>query len=91
MPRAAGRPDELFFPELWKRAEAKVDDDFGPLRYAFLRELAAIARQEFNAALPSIPCANLVRPRAEVRGWAWLENGLARLIRDLKPKEEAHA
>lgn len=83
--------DTLFFPELWRRVAVRDDAGIRPLRYAFLQALAAIARHEFNAALPSIPCASLMRPRAEVRGRAWLENSLARLVRDLKPKEEVHA
>lgn len=83
--------DNLFFPELWQRVEVKIDDDFRPLRLTFLQQLATIARREFDTALPSIPCASLMRRRAEVRGRARLESGLARLMRDLKPKEETHA
>lgn len=82
--------DRLFFPELWKRVAVREDSGFEPLRLAFLQDLARIARTEFNAALPAIPCGSLMRPRAEFRGRSLLERGLGRAIRDLKPKEEAH-
>jgi len=83
--------DRLFFPELWRRVEATVDADFTRLRLAFLEELAKAARKEFQAALAAIPCASLMRPRAEVRGKARLDWKLHEAIRDFKPKEVADA
>jgi CRISPR system Cascade subunit CasA len=70
------KADALFFPELWLRLAIKADADFAPLRLAFLERLAAEARAEFHAALPGIPCASLMRPRAEVRGAQALARGL---------------
>lgn len=82
--------DELFFPELWKRMAVTHDDGFTPLRSAFLENLSRIARDEFALALPSIPCASLMRPRAEARGRQALERGLHGAIRNLKEQEVAH-
>ncbi|WP_417723394.1 hypothetical protein [Salipiger sp.] len=82
--------DLFFFQELWTRATAKHDDDVSPMRFAFLSQLASIAWQEFEAALPAIPCASLLRPRAEVRGRTELARRLAYLIKDFKQAEEAH-
>jgi CRISPR system Cascade subunit CasA len=81
--------DEWFFPELWVRLQAQVDADFQPLRLAFLERLAGAARAEFRAALPGIPCASLMRPRAEVRGWQALDRGLFFTMKDVKLQEGA--
>lgn len=81
--------DRLFFPELWKRAAARKDADFTPLRRAFLATLADLARAEFEAALPAIPCAGIFRPRAEERGRAMLEVRLFNALKDLKQAEVA--
>jgi CRISPR system Cascade subunit CasA len=78
-----------FFDNLWKMATAKTDDDFRPLRLYFLEGMAKIARFEFRAALPSVPCASMMRPKAETRGWQKLETGLFFAMRDLK-EETAH-
>jgi CRISPR system Cascade subunit CasA len=83
--------DEWFFPELWARMAITADDDFTPLRLAFLERLASAARAEFRAALPGIPCASLMRPRAEVRGRQALERGLFFAMKDLKQQEGADA
>ncbi len=83
--------DRLFFEELWKRVEAKVDADFDRLRLAFLNTLAGIARREFDAARGSIPCASLLRPRAEVRGRDRLERRLRETMRDFEQPEVADA
>jgi CRISPR system Cascade subunit CasA len=79
--------DLVFFPELWERMAVTEDAGFTPVRRAFLARLARIAREEFARALPSIPCASLMRPRAEVRGRQALERGLASAMRDLKVEE----
>jgi CRISPR system Cascade subunit CasA len=83
--------DRLFFPELWRRVEARVDDDFTHLRLTFLKTLAEIARREFGAAVSAIPCAAVRRPRAEVRGRAALERGLHMAMRNFEPPEVVHA
>lgn len=79
--------DELFFPQLWARMAVTDDDGFKPLRRAFLETLSRIARDEFTRALPAIPCATLMRPRAEARGLQALKRGLDYALRDLKQQE----
>jgi CRISPR system Cascade subunit CasA len=81
--------DQLFFPELWARMAATSEAEIAPVRAAFLDRLAQHAREEFVRALPAIPCASLMRPRAEARGRQALEYGLAKAMSDLKP-EDAH-
>jgi len=61
------RADALFFPALWERLEA-ADTDAAASR--FQRQLVRIAQEEFDAALPGIPCAALWRPRAQARAQA---------------------
>ena len=81
--------DDLFFPELWKRMEVTEDAGFTPLRLTFLETLSRIAREEFARVLPAIPCASLMRPRAETRGRQALERGLSDAIRDLSERKVA--
>ncbi len=83
--------DRLFFPELWTRVETKTHAGLGERRLAFLQQLAVIARQEFRAARPAIPCASLMRPRAEVRGAGQLEWRLNRAMETFKQPEETDA
>ena len=61
--------DRLFFPALWRRVEAadKGDDAAFDAKIAFLQDLECAARKELEAALPSIPCPAVLRPRAEAR------------------------
>lgn len=75
--------DQMFFPELWARMAVTSQDDLNPVRKAFLERLARFAREEFARALPAIPCASLMRPRAEVRGRQALEFGLAKAMKDI--------
>lgn len=82
--------DQMFFPELWARMSVRQDADFDRFRLAFLERLAVAARVEFRAALPGIPCASLMRPRAEVRGRNVLERGLHHAMRDVKQAEAAN-
>ena len=58
------RVDALFFTALWDRIGA-ADKPAAVSR--FQRRLVRIAEQEFETALPGIPCAALWRPRAEAR------------------------
>lgn len=82
--------DVLFFPELWARMAVTEDAGFTFVRLAFLERLAGIARAEFGAALPAIPCPSLMRPRAEVRGRDRLDRGLGRALSKLQQPETAH-
>lgn len=61
--------DRLFFPALWRRVEAmdNGDDAVFDAKIAFLQDLECAARAELEAALPSIPCPAVLRPRAEAR------------------------
>ena len=81
--------DMMFFPELWTRMSATSDAGFTPIRRAFLKQLARIARDEFDRALPAMPCSSLMRPRAEARGRQALEYGLARAMPE-KAAEDTH-
>lgn len=82
--------DILFFPELWRRMAATDDGQMNTLRVAFLEDLSQRARAEFLRGLPAIPCATLMRPRAETRGRQALERGLHHAIRKLRDQEMTH-
>ncbi len=61
--------DVLFFPSLWRRvatlnASAKERES---AKITFLRNLWHATEAEFTAAMASVPCACVLRPRAEVR------------------------
>lgn len=63
------RIDALFFPALWDRMQA-AEAGLTAMAEAvsrFQRQLVAIAQEEFDAALPGIPCAALFQQRAEAR------------------------
>ena len=70
--------DGLFFPALWKQLEVadRSQQERAESRYVFIRKLAEAARAEFEAALPSISCASIHRPRAEARARRYLEGRL---------------
>jgi len=62
--------DALFFPALWDRisarkAEGKTGEQGAHER--FVHGLLQAAKLELAAALPTIPCATIFRPRAEAR------------------------
>ena len=61
--------DRLFFPSLWHRAGVATEsiDAAFEARQTFLADLWDAAKTEFEAALPSIPCPAVLRPRAEAR------------------------
>ena len=61
--------DAAFFPALWEglaAAQADQAEQFAA-RSRFAARLVQYAKVEFNAALPTIPCTNILRPRAEAR------------------------
>ena len=82
--------DRMFFPELWSRLGATRTEEIATFRRAFLDRLAATARAEFSAALSGIPCASLMRPRAELRGRDAMERGIRSAMQGLIPQEGAH-
>ena len=61
--------DRLFFPSLWRRAEADgtSPDAEDEAKRAFLVDLLAASEGELETALPAVPCAAMSRPRAEAR------------------------
>lgn len=79
--------DTLFFPTLWDKLAAGSEVGRQEVHIQFVRRLAQAAREEFNRAAPGIPCARIMRPRAEVRGRAALNTGLARVFREMGVKE----
>ncbi|TDX31387.1 hypothetical protein [Rhodovulum visakhapatnamense] len=83
--------DRTFFAELWTRMAETTDAGIGGARLRYLESLARQARVEFAAALPAIPCASLMRPRAEVRARRALETGLFRAMRKFHAAEEMNA
>jgi CRISPR system Cascade subunit CasA len=79
--------DALFFPALWDKLAAGSKDGRHEVHMRFLRQLAQAARDEFMRAAPGIPCARIMRPRAEVRGRAALNARLARIFKEIGEKE----
>lgn len=61
--------DPTFFEHLWQRRDAQEvgEEAMAKQRMQFLQVLFDCAKENFEAALPSIPCQSLLRPRAEVR------------------------
>lgn len=61
--------DPMFFEHLWQRHDAQQigEDAMVKQRIDFAQALFGYAKEIFEAALPSIPCQALLRPRAEVR------------------------
>ena len=73
--------DRLFFPSLWRRtgATTESDDAVFETKRAFLADLWEAAKSAFEAALPSIPCPVVLRPRAEARARRALRNRVRKL------------
>ena len=73
--------DRLFFPSLWRRASASTESDNASFeaKRAFLVDLWKAAQAEFDAALPSLPCPAVLRPRAEARARKALRNRIRKL------------
>ena len=83
--------DALFFPTLWNKLAAGSENGRHAVHMRFVRQLAQAARDEFTRAAPGIPCARIMRPRAEVRGRAALNAGLGRIFKEIGEKEFANA
>ncbi|GGB49175.1 CRISPR-associated protein Cse1 [Roseibium aquae] len=79
--------DSLFFPALWDKLAAGSEDGRKEAHMRFVRRLAQAAREEFNRAVSGIPCAQIMRPRAEVRGRAELNARLTKIFKDIGVKE----
>lgn len=83
--------DHHFFSALWAQMQAQTDDARAQARLEFIRQLAHAAEEEFHRALPAIPCARIMRPRAELRGYRALRGGLRRIVKNIDAGEELHA
>lgn len=62
--------DRSFFPYLWQRIQAAASGDVDAeerTRRAFRRTLLDAANAELEAAMSSVPCATVQRPKAEAR------------------------
>ena len=61
--------DDYYFPSLWRRTEAAIESGEAgeQAKLNFLIELKKAAQKELVMALPAIPCAATLRPRAEAR------------------------
>jgi CRISPR system Cascade subunit CasA len=79
--------DALFFPTLWEKLAAGSDVGRHEAHMRFVRRLAQAAREEFTRAAAGIPCARIMRPRAEVRGRAALNTGLRKIFDEIGTKE----
>ena len=87
----SGIADALFFPALWDKLVAGTEDGRNSVHACFARTLAQAARDEFRRAASGIPCARIMRPKAETRGRDALERGIARIFREMGLKEFEHA
>lgn len=83
--------DALFFPVLWDKIAAGTEDGRNAVHASFARALAKAARTEFRRATSGIPCAQIMRPKAETRGRDAFERGIARIFRDMGLREDEHA
>ena len=83
--------DDLFFPALWDKLAAGTVEGRVAVHAGFARTLAQAARTEFRRAASGIPCAQIMRPKAETRGRDAFERGIARIFRDMGLKEDEHA
>ena len=79
--------DALFFPALWDKLAAGSEGGRHAVHMRFVRRLSQAARGEFTRAAPGIPCARIMRPRAEVRGRAALNSKLAEIFHEIGEKE----
>lgn len=84
--------DRLFFPNLWRRVEAAADPNAAETaKTDFLKELHRAAQDEFDGALPAIPCTAIHRPRAEARARRRFGNTLRRSYPELFTVEDNDA
>lgn len=80
--------DALFFPALWEKLEAGAAEGRAQAQLRLMRALSAAVRAEFRRAAAGIPCAAIMRPRAEARAAAALERGLAAIFRETGRREK---
>jgi len=80
--------DSIFFEHLWRRFEAQElsNEAMKAEEHSFAQVLFSQAQSIFTAALPSIPCVRLYRPRAEARARMRFFQNVRREFPDLFPK-----
>lgn len=77
--------DAIFFEHLWARFEAQEAGRkaLQAEEFRFASELHKKAKEIFEAALPSMPCARLFRPRAEARARRVFRSSIQRAFPEL--------
>jgi CRISPR system Cascade subunit CasA len=77
----------MFFDRLWRRFEAQEQsrEALKAEETSFAQALFSSAQEIFDAALPSVPCARLYRPRAEARARKRFFQGVRREFPELFP------
>ena len=86
--------DRLFFPSLWRRVEAAVEGDIEAAKTTkkdFLSDLRKAAESEFEAALPTMPCPAIHRPKAETRARQAFHGAIRKQYPELFEKENTDA
>jgi CRISPR system Cascade subunit CasA len=80
--------DSIIFEHLWRRFEAqeRSHEAMKAEGHSFAQELFSKAQSIFAAALPSIPCVRLYRPRAEARARMRFFQNVRREFPELFPK-----
>lgn len=82
--------DRHFFDALWQQMQAEGEAGRARARLAFIGKLSKAAKDEFHRALPAIPCARIMRPRAELRGEGELRRGLRGARQKIGITKDAH-
>lgn len=79
--------DEIFFQHLWVRFEAQENglDALQAQQQEFARELFTRAKTIVEAAIPSVPCSRLFRPRAEARARQFFQRAVRNSFPELFP------
>ena len=90
--------DTLFFSHLWKRLAAESSDDphaADEAGHTFRQALFDVAKAELTAALPSVRCAAIQRPKAEARAWRAFRYRVGKLdpqfYQNAEPQEDVDA
>lgn len=82
--------DRHFFDTLWQQMQAEGEEGRARVRLVFIEMLSKAAGDEFRRALPAIPCARIMRPRAELRGERELRRGLRKAWEAVAEGEAMH-
>lgn len=83
--------DRHFFDALWQQMQSEGEEGRARVRLAFIAKLSMAAEDEFHRALTAIPCARIMRTRAELRGARELKSGLRKTRETITGREAVHA